>query len=950
MNNIKKLLSVFLVAAMVISMAACHKNPADNPGSDPSDNAGTGEKGSYTVTVQSAGKMALNGIDVYVYNNESMDEMVALGKTDEEGKVSFDIPKSDKYVIVLPNVPKGYAKEESYSFSGNAALITLTSSPIEGEDMAGATFQLGDVMYDFEITTTDGTAVKLSDVLAEKKVVLLNFWFSTCGPCISEVPYMEEAYQMYKDKAEILAVNSYAPDDDDSVAAFKEQHKLSFPMAKVPDSWASLTNGNYPTTYVIDRYGVVCLVEVGALPSLRPFVAIMDYFTADDYQQKLCDKGVASVISNVKPNVEMPSTEEISNTINSGDINITYRPETGKDAEYSWPFIIAEKNGIPCIKPSNSGYDASYAMLHADVELKKGQAIAFEYLSSTEAIDDMMVVLVDGEPIYQISGNSEKEEWKAAYPWVAQKDGTYTLSLIYTKDDDGNEGDDTVYIKNMHIVDSSKIDVETYLPSYAATTEDGKIYDYVDIFYNEADGYYHVGSKTGPLLLANLMGTSDFNSETSIWDMAGQGMLKDGDRDLEKELLPYASYASRSKKSGYCTVTEELMQILKDIDRLIGFDDKDDNEWLKLCMYYNAYGTEGKQLGDPIKGLAPFCAYEAKLGDNVISYDGRPLMPKGLLSEFIPAKSGVYRIITSAKSSNGLEGWIVNEKGDVLVRDDVGIRNFNDPDNICMYLAMNAGTSYYINLMFWDLYEAGDIAYKIEYVAPQYDLFCQASPSYFTFETDENGDVIGEGTTVAGGIDVVLGSDGYYRHDLGKDANGKQIYGSKIYADFIGVGIFNLPIASVPAYNADGTPALDSNGKPVMIKGLLDIGAFDFTMTEEDLFIVQVLRNSGNDVEAADAALRKMWGAEYAKKAEQYQIEDVFDGIYHGTGKDETEVVRSYLNKMVKDPNSQHNGCVLVDEELARVLWLLMDKFTFKSVENSWLKICYYYDHLAPQA
>ena len=37
-----------------------------------------------------------------------------------------------------------------------------------------------------------------------------------------------------------------------------------------------------------------------------------------------------------------------------------------------------------------------------------------------------------------------------------------------------------------------------------------------------------------------------------------------------------------------------------------------------------------------------------------------------------------------------------------------------------------------------------------------------------------------------------------------------------------------------------------------------------------------------------------------------------------------------------------------VDEQLAEILTMLMDKYTFENVENSWLKVCYYYDYLGP--
>jgi hypothetical protein len=40
--------------------------------------------------------------------------------------------------------------------------------------------------------------------------------------------------------------------------------------------------------------------------------------------------------------------------------------------------------------------------------------------------------------------------------------------------------------------------------------------------------------------------------------------------------------------------------------------------------------------------------------------------------------------------------------------------------------------------------------------------------------------------------------------------------------------------------------------------------------------------------------------------------------------------------------------CVEVDETLASILWSLMDKYTFEGVENSWLKVCYYYRYYGP--
>jgi hypothetical protein len=75
----------------------------------------------------------------------------------------------------------------------------------------------------------------------------------------------------------------------------------------------------------------------------------------------------------------------------------------------------------------------------------------------------------------------------------------------------------------------------------------------------------------------------------------------------------------------------------------------------------------------------------------------------------------------------------------------------------------------------------------------------------------------------------------------------------------------------------------------------------------------------------------------------------VFDGIYHGNGEDYTEAISAYLEKMIVAGDGVPEelvGCVAVDAELASLLQMLMDKFTFEGVENSWLKLCYYYDYM----
>ncbi len=925
--NMKKLLSLLLALALVLSMgtvlAGCGDDAADG------DGGADGENVTYNVTVHTAGGMAMEDIEVYVYADDTLADMKQYGQTDAEGKVSFQMPQSDKYAITVSGAPKGYAVEEHYSFSGNTAAIKLTSSLIPDGNLADVTLGLGDVMYDFTITAASGEKVTLSELLKEKDMVLLNFWFSTCGPCANEFPYMEEAYQLYKDSVGIIALDPL--EQDAAVKSYQTSMGLTFPMAACPATWsATFSISGYPTSVVIDRYGVICLIETGGLTSLRPFTSMFEHFTGDDYEQKLCTGGVADVITTMKPTYEMPASEEIAATINKGDIPVTYRGASGTEsAEYSWPFIIAEKNGSKCIKASNTGIEGSYSILCADVELKAGQAIGFDYLVSSESGADILYVIVNDEDIFQLSGVDEKEAWKSCYPWVADEDGTYELVLSYIKDDSTNAGDDTVYIKNMRIIDAKDVDTATYLPRQAATTADGFTYTYADIIYNEADGYYHVGTKNGPLLLANLLGSSQFSEEESLNEMALNGKLTLDGYNYYDDIVEYLNYASNSNLNGYCTVNKKLAEYLQIADQVLGFDEEDDREWLKLCSYYQAYGTT-QQLEDPIEGLATFSAFTAKLGvgvaTNKFEYNGRPIMPRGLLAKFVPTKSGVYRITSHNDSTDGVEAWIFDENHTELMTYEADERLFTEDGEVSIVYYMEAGKAYFIDIAFWDVYGEGTISYDIEYIAAEYNHFRLASPSYFTYDTDATGEAMYH--TIAGGINVVLGSDGIYYEDLG---GGKK--GSKLYCDFTGItGVFDTPIATVGS-----------------VKGMIDKGGFDFSKTEMDLYVLNYLNKNNGDAAATKEELKELWGDEYEAYMTEYQVEDVLAGRYHGSGKDMTKAISAFLDDIIKTGGQEVRGCVVVTKELAEILQLLMDKYTFENVDHSWTKLCYYYDYLGPK-
>lgn len=926
-----------LALCLFFSLAACGKTAQV-----PEDTTPTG-LAPYQVSITTQGGMPLEGIEIYIYEDDSRSELAAFGQSDENGCLSTDLPQKDGYAIVLESVPKGYEKAESYTFDGFEAGIVLESHLIEGESLSGAVLGLGDVMYDFTVETAQGESITLSEMLQEKDMVLLNFFFTTCGPCANEFPYMQQAYEEFSDSVGIIALDPL--DDAATVATYQASMGLGFPMASCQPAW-SQTFGitGYPTSIIVDRYGVICLMEVGGLTSLRPFTVMFETFTADDYTQKIYGS-LDEMITTITPTFTMDSSENIAAILGTQDLPISYHPETDPDsAELTWPFIEAEKLGEKCLKASNQAIEGSYAILYADVELQAGQALAFDYLASTEKGCDIMFVIVDEQDVFAISGWDEAEKWQTCYPWVAQAAGKHEVALCYLKDGDTNEADDTVYIKNFRIVSEAEIDAPTYIPQLAARTEDEFTYTYPEIFLSEKDGYYHVGSADGPLLLADLMNYTEFSQEKTVWELVYESNLTLEGVTFYDTMVNYFSYASNSAISGVTGVNEELLGYLKIMDEQFGFDEEDPNEWMKCCTYYAAYGTE-TQLADPCAGLSTFSALTAQLGVGVESnyfYYDRPIMPRGLLARFTPERSGVYKITSHTDSVNGVDAWIFGgtnrENGHYTYEADQRLQP--DVRNCYMYYYMEAGQDYYIDIAFWDIYEVGTIPYDIEYVGSSYDVFRLASPGFFTYDPGATGADMYH--LIAGGIDVVLGEDGYYYQDLG---DGKR--GSKLYADFTGVtGLFSEPLMSVEATDENGNTLYGEDGEPVMIKGIIEKGGFDFSKTEYDQYIISILEKYDGDVQAAEDYLRAYWAEDFEANAESYQLGDVFAGRYHGKGEDYTDDIEAFLDDVITSGPEELRGCVPVTQELAELLQKLVDKYTFGGVDHSWTKLCYYYDHL----
>ena len=89
--------------------------------------------------------------------------------------------------------------------------------------------QQGFLAPDFELLTTTGETIKLSDLRGQ--AVLINLWATWCPPCRAEMPAIEKIFIEYKDKGlVVLAVNMTYQDTQSNIAPFVDEYGLSFPI------------------------------------------------------------------------------------------------------------------------------------------------------------------------------------------------------------------------------------------------------------------------------------------------------------------------------------------------------------------------------------------------------------------------------------------------------------------------------------------------------------------------------------------------------------------------------------------------------------------------------------------------------------------------------------------------------------------------------------------------
>ena len=146
----------------------------------------------------------------------------------------------------------------------------------------------------FEGKDLDGNTVKSSELFAKNAVTVVNFWFTTCNPCVGELAELDALNKELAEKGgALIGVNTFTLDGDKAAIADAKDV-----LAKKGATYQNIYFGSggdagkfvenvfaYPTTYVVDRNGNI----VG-----EPIVGAVTEKKQAETLQKLIDQAPAA--------------------------------------------------------------------------------------------------------------------------------------------------------------------------------------------------------------------------------------------------------------------------------------------------------------------------------------------------------------------------------------------------------------------------------------------------------------------------------------------------------------------------------------------------------------------------------------------------------------------------------------------------------------------------------
>ena len=315
--NAKKILALMLCAMMLLSLAACGAKDNDKQADMSGDSSAMTGEPKTAEEALALHKELLERENALLSENAELWEKVFMaadkGMTmQEDGKNYGDFLLDTVEAAKEQFTDKEYAwlkesateisnienklteLEEKYpeimqkSMNGDMSMPAGSDTSTPPDDGSMQKFPA------FEGKDLDGNTVKSDELFSGNAVTVVNFWFTTCNPCVGELAELDALNKELAEKGgSLIGVNTFTLDGDE--AAISEAKDV---LAKKGATYQNVyfdSDGEagkfttnifaYPTTYVVDRSGNI----VG-----EPIVGAITEKKQAETLQKLIDQALAA--------------------------------------------------------------------------------------------------------------------------------------------------------------------------------------------------------------------------------------------------------------------------------------------------------------------------------------------------------------------------------------------------------------------------------------------------------------------------------------------------------------------------------------------------------------------------------------------------------------------------------------------------------------------------------
>ncbi len=158
-----------------------------------------------------------------------------------------ELVNGKKVITIIPSDDSERVKQQLAIETFRASLIDKPAPSFQLKDKSGTVWNAGDL---------------------KGKVVVINFWFTSCKPCIQEIPHLNELVKQNKENPVVFIAP--APEAVAQVNKFLKKYPFDYNI--IPSSLDFITTTkveSFPTHLVIDKRGIVKQVLVGYAEDIR---------------------------------------------------------------------------------------------------------------------------------------------------------------------------------------------------------------------------------------------------------------------------------------------------------------------------------------------------------------------------------------------------------------------------------------------------------------------------------------------------------------------------------------------------------------------------------------------------------------------------------------------------------------------------------------------------------